>query len=74
MFNYTLTQARSDCTFGILASKWCVFLSGIMVQPNFAELITKTAYVLHSFVRRDGYNSEDMLLCEMGGVHACSTG
>jgi hypothetical protein len=77
MFNYRLTRARRfvECTFGILARKWRFFLSGMMVQPDFAELITKTACTLHNFVRRrDGYNFEDTHSREMEGVPVCSTG
>jgi hypothetical protein len=45
VFNYRLIRARRfvECTFDILASKLGVFLSGMMVQPDFVELITKTA-------------------------------
>jgi hypothetical protein len=35
---------------------------------------TKTACTLHNFVRRrDGYNFEDTLSCEMEGVRVCSS-
>jgi hypothetical protein len=51
-----------------------VFLSGVMVQPDFAELITKSVCVLHKFVKRESYNFEDMFSCEMEDIHVCSIG
>lgn len=62
IFNYRLSRARQniECSFGILSNKWRVFHTTLLVEPNFAVAITKTACVLHNFVRRrDGYNSED---------------
>jgi len=55
IFNYRLSRARQhiECTFGILSNKWRVFHStNILVEPDFAILITKASCVLHNFVRR----------------------
>lgn len=64
VFNYRLSRARRlvECTFGILSNKWRVFHTSMTIPPDFAVLVTKTACVLHNFVRaRDGYNFEDSL-------------
>ncbi|XP_008179142.1 uncharacterized protein LOC103308128 [Acyrthosiphon pisum] len=68
IFNYRLSRARQniECTFGILSNKWRVFHTALLVEPDFAVVITKTCCVLHNFVRRrDGYNTEDAQNCEM---------
>lgn len=43
-------------------NKWRVFHTSMTIRPDFAALVTKTACVLHNFVRaQDGYNVEDSL-------------
>nr|CAI5866952.1 unnamed protein product [Callosobruchus analis] len=62
IFNYRLTRARRliECTFGILANKWRIFL---------------TTCVLHNFVRlRDGFKFEDTLTCAMVDIPVIGTG
>ncbi|XP_072381040.1 uncharacterized protein [Diabrotica undecimpunctata] len=63
VFNYRLTRARLvECTFGILTSKWRIFLTPILLELDFTELLTKTACVLYNFVRRrDGFDFNDTL-------------
>lgn len=59
IFNYRLSRARRfvECAFGILANKWRVLHSAILVEPDFADDV-----ILHNYVRRrDGYNFEDTL-------------
>lgn len=64
VFNYRLSRARRivECAFGILANKWRVLHSPILVAPDFTDDIVKACCVLHNYVRRrDGYNFEDTL-------------
>lgn len=71
IFNYRLSRARQyiECSFGILSKKWRIFQTNILVEPNFAVLITKAYCVLHNFVRRrDGYNNDDILSCTMNDI------
>lgn len=63
-FNYRLSRARRlvECAFGILANKWRVLHTAILVQPEFTDDIIKACCILHNFVRRrDGYKFEDTL-------------
>ncbi|KAJ8889193.1 hypothetical protein PR048_008690 [Dryococelus australis] len=63
VFNYHLTRARRyiERCFGILSNKWRLFHRAINVEPDFAETIIKTCYLLHNFVReRDGVRFEDL--------------
>lgn len=62
VFNYRLSRCRRsvECAFGLLANKWRVFHSLILVQPNSIDNIIKACCVLHNFVRRrDGINFDD---------------
>jgi len=64
IFNYRLSRARRyvECAFGILANKWRVLHTALLVEPDFADDITKACCILHNYVRRrDGYNFEDTL-------------
>lgn len=68
IFNYRLSRARQsiECAFGIMSNKWRVLHSPLLVAPDFAVAITKATCVLHNFVRRrDGYNFEDSVDCNM---------
>lgn len=63
-FNYRLSKARRfvECAFGILANKWRVLHSDILIEPDFANDVIKACCILHNYVRRrDGYNFEDTL-------------
>ncbi|XP_066455030.1 uncharacterized protein [Eleutherodactylus coqui] len=53
VFNYRLTRARRfvECAFGILTSKWRVFLGTIQMEPESACSLVKAAVVLHNFCR-----------------------
>lgn len=62
VFNYRLSRSRRtvECAFGLLANKWRVFHTPIMVDPKNLDFIVKACCVLHNFVRRrDGVNYED---------------
>jgi len=73
IFNMRLTRARRhvECTFGILANKWRVLHTPILVKPEFATLIVKAACVIHNFVRRgDGVEYEDTLHCLFESINS----
>ncbi|XP_050664788.1 uncharacterized protein LOC126965301 [Leptidea sinapis] len=58
IFNYRLSRARRyiECTFGIMSNKFRIFHRSMTVKLDLAQLIVKTACVLHNFIRkRDGY-------------------
>ena len=62
IFNYRLSGPRRyiDCTFGIMAIKWCMFLRPLNI--GFAQNIIKACCALHNYVRsRDGYRYENTL-------------
>lgn len=62
IFNYRLSRCRRsvECTFGLLANKWRIFHTPILVQPEFIDDIVKACCILHNFVRRrDGINYDD---------------
>jgi len=62
VFNYRLSRARRtvECAFGVLANKWRVLHTTILVEPKFCDDIIKACCVLHNFVRkRDGYNYDE---------------
>jgi len=64
IFNYRLSRARRyvECAFGVLANKWRVLHSAMLVEPNFADDVVKACCILHNYVRlRDGYKFEDTL-------------
>ena len=49
--------------------------TAILVQPDFAIQIIKTACVLHNFVRRrDGYQFEDTLTNNLNDISVRGTG
>ncbi|XP_044142903.1 putative nuclease HARBI1 [Bufo gargarizans] len=63
IFNYRLTRARRyvECAFGILSSKWRVFLSSIQMDPENATLVIQACVVLHNFTRiHEASSSVDM--------------
>lgn len=78
IFNYRLSRARRtvECAFGVLANKWRVFHTTILVSPDFVDDIIKSCCVLHNFVRkRDGYNYEDMESeCHLDDIEVIGTG
>lgn len=62
VFNYRLSRCRRnvECAFGVLANKWRIFHTPILVQPDFIDEIVQACCILHNFVRkRDGINYED---------------
>ncbi|XP_029345737.1 uncharacterized protein LOC115033040 [Acyrthosiphon pisum] len=78
IFNYRLSRARRtvECAFGVLANKWRVLHTTILVSPKFVDDIVKSCCVLHNFVRkRDGYNFEDMESeCNLDDIEVRGTG
>jgi len=72
IFNYRLSRARQyiECTFGILTNKWRVLHTRLLVETEFAVLITKACCVLHNYVRRkDSFNIEDTLNCTLQSIN-----
>ncbi|KAF0713367.1 protein ANTAGONIST OF LIKE HETEROCHROMATIN PROTEIN 1-like, partial [Aphis craccivora] len=72
IFNMRLNRARRyvECAFAILANKWRVFHTPILVEPEFTTLIVKSACVIHNFVRRrDGVEYEDTLHCPFESIN-----
>ena len=55
IFNYRLCRARRivENVFGILASKFRVFLKPIPLHPDKVESVTLTCIYLHNFLRRN---------------------
>ena len=54
IFNYRLSRARRivENAFGILASRFCVLLNKINLNPEKAAMITLAACYLHNYLRR----------------------
>lgn len=53
LFNYRLSRARRvvENAFGILANRWRVLLSHMLITPERAELIVLACCALHNFLR-----------------------
>lgn len=61
-FNYRLSKARRyvEYAFGILANKWRVLHTPILVEPDFTDCIVKACCISHNYIRRrDRYQFED---------------
>lgn len=73
IFNYRLSRARRyvECAFGIMSNKWRILHRALDVDIEFADCIVKACCILHNFVRRrDGYNFEESLTCDMESIPA----
>ena len=53
IYNYYLSRARSIVVnvFWILADRFRIFLSPILLSPENVEILTLACYTLHSFLR-----------------------
>lgn len=49
-----------ECAFGRLTSRFRIFHRPIEVRPNVADLIIKTACVLHNFLTKPSENNSDL--------------
>lgn len=63
IFNYRLSRARriSENAFGILVSRFRIFLSGIEVSPDKVDYIVKATCALHNWLRRTSANTYNRL-------------
>lgn len=71
IYNYRLSRCRRsvECAFGVLANKWKIFHTSILVEPDFGDILIKSCCVLHNFVRRrDGINFEDTIEHPFKGI------
>lgn len=62
VYNYRHSRCRRtvECAFGVLANKWRIFHTPILVEPEYIDDIVKCCCILHNFVRkRDGINFDD---------------
>ncbi|XP_073402044.1 uncharacterized protein [Dendrobates tinctorius] len=52
IYNNSLSRARHhvNCTFGILSSKWRVFLTALQVNVDVVEAIIKAGCILHNYL------------------------
>ncbi|CAH1979570.1 unnamed protein product [Acanthoscelides obtectus] len=59
IFNYRLARARriSENAFGILVSRFRIFLRGIEVSPDKVDYIVRTTCALHNWLRRTSANT-----------------
>ncbi|XP_040184702.1 protein ALP1-like [Rana temporaria] len=72
VFNHRLTRARRvvECAFGILANKWRVLHTPIVLNMQNAVCAVKAACALHNFIRqRDGFKFEDPVHENMERAH-----
>jgi len=61
-----------ECTFVIVCNKWRIFHCANDVCPDFCDVIVKTYFMLHNFVRqRDGFQFQDTLYeCPLESIKA----
>lgn len=73
VFNDRLSRCRRivECAFEILANKWRIFHTPVLMQPDFIDEIVKACYILHNFVwkRGNGINFEDSETYPCEDVH-----
>ncbi|XP_068729118.1 uncharacterized protein [Montipora capricornis] len=76
IYNYRLSRMRrvSENAFGILANKWRIFLSPVVLEPEKVQMITLAALTLHNFLlpkKTSNYGNIDDL--SMGDVEVTSS-
>ena len=66
VFNYRLSRARRiiENSFGILASRWCLFRRPIIADPNRAVVYSQAAIALHNYLR----TTESTVYCPAGFI------
>ena len=59
VYNYRLSRARriSENMFGIIANRWRVFRSTILLPPESIEILTLATLALHNFLRQSASNN-----------------
>lgn len=58
-----------ECTFGILANKWRVLHTPILVEPDFTDCIVKACCILHNYARRrDEYQFEHTFFSNLDDI------
>lgn len=62
IYNYRHSRARRivECAFGMLAKKFRIFESAMLVGPDKATIITQACCLLHNMVREREGNSADI--------------
>lgn len=66
-FNTTLSKARrliENC-FGIMASRFRIFHTLIIAEPELAKSIIKSAVVLHNFIRQTKHKNNAVMVDEL---------
>ena len=69
VYNYRLSRARriSENMFGIIANRWCVFRSTILIPLESIAILTLATLALHNFLRQSASNN---IYCRSNPVDA----
>jgi DDE superfamily endonuclease len=76
IFNYRLSRARRvvENAFGILAHRWRVLLSRMLLCPEKAEKVVLVACCLHNFLRRQNEDYQVLADSEDANTHLVTPG
>lgn len=71
IFNYRLSRARMvvENAFGILSSRWRIFLNRINLQPKNVDTLVMAACILHNFLLVPSKNQRLLDEAEQVGRH-----
>uniref|UniRef100_A0A1A7W9J8 DDE Tnp4 domain-containing protein n=1 Tax=Iconisemion striatum TaxID=60296 RepID=A0A1A7W9J8_9TELE len=71
IFNYRLSRARMvvENAFGILSSRWRIFLRKINLHPKHVDTLVMAACILHNFLLVPSDNLRLLYEAEQQGVH-----